>query len=87
MLRTLAEAESAGGEFAAAASDWKKLSELLPNDPQILNSLGYARGWAGDYAGAMAALQHITDSSRVEVVATKGELEFKSKPLAAKSGK
>ena len=29
----------------------------------------------------------ITDSSRVEVVATKGELEFKSKPLAAKSGK
>ena len=29
----------------------------------------------------------ITDNSRVEVVATKGELEFKSKPLAAKSGK
>jgi ATP-dependent Clp protease ATP-binding subunit ClpB len=29
----------------------------------------------------------ITDNSRVEVVATKGELEFKSKPLAAKVGK
>src|SRR5271167_4083963 len=29
----------------------------------------------------------ITDNSRVEVVATKGELEFKSKPLAAKAGK
>jgi len=27
----------------------------------------------------------ITDNSRVDVVATKGELEFKSKPLAAKS--
>jgi len=29
----------------------------------------------------------ITDNSRVEVVATKGELEFKSKPLGAKAGK
>jgi ATP-dependent Clp protease ATP-binding subunit ClpB len=29
----------------------------------------------------------ITDHSRVEVVATKGELEFKTKPLAAKAGK
>jgi ATP-dependent Clp protease ATP-binding subunit ClpB len=29
----------------------------------------------------------ITDNSRVEVVATKGELEFKSKALAAKAGK
>jgi ATP-dependent Clp protease ATP-binding subunit ClpB len=29
----------------------------------------------------------ITDHSRVEVVATKGELEFKSKALAAKAGK
>ncbi len=29
----------------------------------------------------------ITDNSRVEVVATKGELEFKSKPLGVKAGK
>ena len=57
LLRTLAEAETAAGEFAAAASDWKKVTDGFPNDPLAWNSLGYARSYAGDYQGALAALR------------------------------
>jgi len=56
ILRTLAETESAVGNFSASAGDWQKLAEATPADPALWNSLGYARGWAGDYAGAMKAL-------------------------------
>jgi Tfp pilus assembly protein PilF len=56
-LRGLAERETAEGQFAAAADDWKKLSEALPDDPATWNSLGYTRSFGGDYAGAMQALQ------------------------------
>ncbi len=57
LLRSLAEAETAAGQFDAAAADWKKLIEGSPNDASAWNSLGYARSWAGDYAGALAALR------------------------------
>jgi hypothetical protein len=56
LLRSLAEAETAAGQFAAAASDWSKVTAAFPNDSLAWNSLGYARSWAGDYAGALAAL-------------------------------
>jgi tetratricopeptide (TPR) repeat protein len=57
LLRTLAERETAAGQFEAAASDWKKLTAGSPNDALAWNSLGYARSYAGDYAGALAALR------------------------------
>jgi len=56
-LRTLAEAETGAGQFAAAAADWKKLTILRPDDPLAWNNLGYARSYAGDYNGALAALR------------------------------
>jgi tetratricopeptide (TPR) repeat protein len=56
-LRSLADAETTAGQFEAAASDWKKLTAGSPNDALAWNSLGYARSYAGDYAGALAALR------------------------------
>jgi cytochrome c-type biogenesis protein CcmH/NrfG/TolB-like protein len=57
LLRSLAEAEIAAGQFTAAVSDWQRVTAALPDDPVAWNSLGYARSYAGDYAGALAALQ------------------------------
>jgi Tfp pilus assembly protein PilF/TolB-like protein len=57
LLRSLADAETAAGQFEAAASDWKKLTTEVPNDALAWNSLGYARSYTGDYAGALAALR------------------------------
>jgi hypothetical protein len=57
LLRSVAQGEVAAGEFAAGAADWKKLTDALPGDPLLWNDLGYARSYAGDYAGALAALR------------------------------
>lgn len=57
LLRTLAEAETAAGQFEASAADWKKLATAAPDDPAIWNSLGYTLSYAGDYNGAMAAFK------------------------------
>jgi Tfp pilus assembly protein PilF/TolB-like protein len=57
LLRSLAEGETAGGQFAAAAADWKKVTDQLPDDLPAWNSLGYARSYAGDYTGALTALR------------------------------
>ena len=50
------------GESAAAREDWlaavaafRTARELVPNDPDILDQLGYALGKTKDYAGAAAA--------------------------------
>jgi tetratricopeptide (TPR) repeat protein len=57
LARTLADLEAVAGRFEAAAADWKKLAVAVPDDPSIWNSLGYTLSYAGDYNGAMAALQ------------------------------
>jgi tetratricopeptide (TPR) repeat protein len=57
ILRTVAEREMAAGQFAQSAADWKKLSDILPDDPGALNSLAYARSFAGDLTGALQALE------------------------------
>jgi tetratricopeptide (TPR) repeat protein/TolB-like protein len=57
VLRSLAETETAAGNFRAAAEDWQKLTQTLPADPGAWNSLGYALSYAGDYAGARAAFE------------------------------
>ena len=56
LLRSVAETETTAGQFTAAAADWKKLAALLPADADAWNQLGYARAWAGDYPGALDAL-------------------------------
>lgn len=57
MMRLLAEAETADGQFAASAASWKKVTEVIPGDPGSWNSLGYVRAYAGDFAGGLAALK------------------------------
>jgi tetratricopeptide (TPR) repeat protein len=57
LLRSLAQEETAAGQFAAAASEWKQVTAWFPNDSLAWNSLGYAHSYAGDYAGALAALR------------------------------
>jgi tetratricopeptide (TPR) repeat protein len=57
LLRNVAQNEIEAGEFAAGAADWKKATDASPDDPAVWNSLGYARSYAGDYPGALAALQ------------------------------
>ncbi len=57
LLRALAEADVSAGQFPEGAADWKKMADGSPNDPLAWNSLGYARAYADDYAGAMAGLR------------------------------
>lgn len=56
LLRQLAQARSAAGQFVEAASLWEKLAAALPDDADSWNQLGYTRAWAGDYNGAVRAL-------------------------------
>jgi tetratricopeptide (TPR) repeat protein len=57
LLRSVAESETAAGQFQNAAGDWKKLTSASPRDPAVWNSLGYALSYAGDLTGALAAFQ------------------------------
>ncbi len=57
LLRSVAQSEIDAGEFASGAEDWKKIADALPNDPPTWNAVGYARSYAGDYNGALAALR------------------------------
>jgi tetratricopeptide (TPR) repeat protein len=57
LLRALADSENAAGQFTEAAVDWKKIADAAPDDALARNSMAYARAYAGDYAGAMAALR------------------------------
>ncbi|HVW86639.1 MAG TPA: hypothetical protein VHB50_18265 [Bryobacteraceae bacterium] len=57
LLRSVAQAEAAAGQFEGAAGDWNKLAAVLPNDADAWNQLGYTRAWGGDYPGALAALK------------------------------
>lgn len=56
--RSLAQAETAGGNFREAAAVWKKLTVDTPADTNAWNQLGYTLCWGGDYAGALAAIRH-----------------------------
>ena len=57
LLRSLAESESAAGQFAESAADWRKLREVLSTDADVWNQLGYTLAWSGDYAGAVQAME------------------------------
>ena len=58
MFRALAESETSAGRFKEAAADWAKIAIESPSEPLVWNSLGYARSYSGDYAGALDAFQH-----------------------------
>jgi tetratricopeptide (TPR) repeat protein len=57
LLRTLAELETSAGQFKDAAAHWSRMAAAYPEDGLIWNSLGYTRAYAGDYTGAVQALQ------------------------------
>ena len=57
LLRTVAQSEMDEGAFANAASDWNKLAAVLPNDANAWNLFGYSLAYAGDYKGALKAIQ------------------------------
>jgi Flp pilus assembly protein TadD/TolB-like protein len=57
LRRSLAESESTAGQFPEAASDWRKLRDILPSDPDAWNQLGYTLAWSGDYAGAVSTME------------------------------
>lgn len=57
LLRNLAQAETAVGDFKSGVADWAKVTSILPNDVVAWNSLGYVRSYAGDYAGSLAAFR------------------------------
>ncbi len=55
--QSLAEAETAAGNFPAAAIIWNKLAADSPDDANAWNQLGYTLAWSGNYTGALAAHQ------------------------------
>ena len=57
LLRSLAQGETAEGRFEAAAASWKKLTEVLPDDADARNQLGYTLAWNGNYQGAVEAMK------------------------------
>ena len=57
LMRELADGEIAIGQFKEGAKDWLRVIAVVPTDGIAWNSLGYARSYAGDYAGALAALR------------------------------
>ncbi len=60
LLRTLAEGEVAAGQFARAATDWKRLTEMAPNSADAWNQRGYSLAWGGDFPGAIQAMKEYT---------------------------
>jgi Flp pilus assembly protein TadD len=56
LARALADADTAAGRFADAASVWKRLTKDSPDDVNVWNQLGYTLSWSGDYNGALAAI-------------------------------
>jgi len=57
LLRQVAETQTATGRFADSAQSWKKIGEILPNNPDALNQQGYALAWSGNYPGAVDVLK------------------------------
>jgi tetratricopeptide (TPR) repeat protein len=55
--RSLADAETAAGNFSQAAAIWSRATAATPEDTNAWNQLGYTRCWSGDYPGALAALR------------------------------
>jgi tetratricopeptide (TPR) repeat protein len=56
LARSLADADTAAGRFADAATVWKRLTKDSPADVNVWNQLGYTLSWSGNYAGALAAI-------------------------------
>jgi tetratricopeptide (TPR) repeat protein len=57
IFRELAELQVASREFSAAIRNLEAAGELVPEEAQTWNELGYARAYAGNLDGAKQALQ------------------------------
>jgi len=53
LLKSLAESDTAAGNFKQAAADYKKIRDAVPNDRDAWNQLGYSLAWSGDFTGAL----------------------------------
>lgn len=56
-VRTLAQAELNARRFDSAADLYKSAAAIDPDNPALLNELGYAESYRGNLAGARAALE------------------------------
>ncbi len=56
-VRAIADQNFAARQFQTAASQYRVLTHLRPNDPRAWNQLGYSLMYTGDYGGAMTALR------------------------------
>lgn len=57
LRKSLAENETAMGQFAQAAADWKIVGEAIPTDRDAWNQRGYALAWTGDFNAALDAMK------------------------------
>jgi tetratricopeptide (TPR) repeat protein len=57
LLRALADGELAAKRYPAAIDYYRKALASQPDDPALLNTLGYAQAYAGDLDGAVKTLQ------------------------------
>ena len=56
IVRGLAETALAARRYRESLDYYRKARELVPDDPLLLNAIGYASAYAGDYEAAMEAL-------------------------------
>jgi tetratricopeptide (TPR) repeat protein len=56
VARQLAELELARRDFSGAQRNYQTAATLSPDDPALLNTLGYAQAYAGDLEGARRTL-------------------------------
>lgn len=57
-VRAVADQNFTAHAFQAAASGYRRLTQLSPDDPAVWNQLGYTLMYSGDYNGAMSAIEH-----------------------------
>ena len=77
-LKALAESETNARRFPEAVARLEALRKLAPDDAAVVNSLGYAKAFAGDLAGAKAALDEYAKAPGQEPNAldSLGEVHF-----------
>ena len=77
-VRAVADQNFAARQFQTAASGYRRLTQISPNNPQVWNLLGYALMYSGDYDGAMSALgtYQRLDPKDVNPLDSQGDVAF-----------
>ena len=79
LFRRLAELEMPQRKFSRAVADYQTAAKLNPQDPAILNLLGYAQAFAGDLDRARGALNEykkLSPPEDVNALDSLGEVSF-----------